>query len=303
MSFKGLLGIRTYPEALLSVSREIPLRDSGGGDITGEWTKTWTHFSVKHSHRTLDKICPLKSQHVGSMVFKVTIVVWDKCPLACVHSCVYVLLSREEREDFFDRSIGTAPGGSITGWGTICLIQFTMLQQSNREVRVSAWHVYMSYSGSGASACSTKLFNSHVVIYKKEYHKRRVLFRTCRSALYSLWRKLLAQTLDLWNLIIWHHFYHRDVWEGIIIWRKTRNNHTADISSGAKLTNIDSQQNISPKCPNPATVDWSPFWWKHDWKFLFSIIFVIRGFVAMRRTLFALSLPLALVLVGIKPIP
>lgn len=25
----------TYPETLLSVSNEIPLRDSGGGDITG----------------------------------------------------------------------------------------------------------------------------------------------------------------------------------------------------------------------------------------------------------------------------
>lgn len=34
-------------DALLSVSREIPLRDSGGGDITGEKTNTCTQFREK----------------------------------------------------------------------------------------------------------------------------------------------------------------------------------------------------------------------------------------------------------------
>ena len=44
---------------------------------------------------------------------------------------VFILLSREEREDLGDGSIGTDPG--VTGWGTICLSQFTTLQQKKKE--------------------------------------------------------------------------------------------------------------------------------------------------------------------------
>lgn len=73
-----------YPEALLSVSSDIPLRDSGGGDITG---KKYARI----------KICPLKSEYAS---------LWSMC----------ILLSREEwEEDLCDGSIITAPGGSRTG--------------------------------------------------------------------------------------------------------------------------------------------------------------------------------------------
>lgn len=42
-----LCGIKTYPEALLSVSSEIPLRDSGGGDITVRRSKICTQLGIK----------------------------------------------------------------------------------------------------------------------------------------------------------------------------------------------------------------------------------------------------------------
>lgn len=69
---KGQWGIKTYPEALPSVSSEIPLRDSGGGDRTGEKTNTCTHFSVQNRHPSNKvTICPRKSEYVGLKVSKV----------------------------------------------------------------------------------------------------------------------------------------------------------------------------------------------------------------------------------------
>lgn len=54
---------------------------------------------------------------------------------------MYVLLSREEWEDLLGRSIGTAPGGSKTGWGTICLIQLTTLRQ--KESIFGTSHIFI----------------------------------------------------------------------------------------------------------------------------------------------------------------
>lgn len=124
----SLCRMETYPEALLSVSREIPLSDSGGGDIT-----------VRYSHNLESKLTTSNSR-----------------------TTLYRPLSREEREDFFGRSMGTAPGGSIFGWGTICLIQFTTLEQRGETLSLTCllvphqqWCVRGSYrTDQGAALCT-----------------------------------------------------------------------------------------------------------------------------------------------------
>lgn len=81
--------MKTYPETLLSVSREIPLRDSGGGDITGQGHEGQLGPVNERVEQKLDqRVC------FG----------------------VLVLLSREEHvEVFLAGSITTAPGGTRTG--------------------------------------------------------------------------------------------------------------------------------------------------------------------------------------------
>lgn len=78
--------IHTYPEGLLSVSSEIPLRDSGGGDRTA-------------MKETPPNNCETQTQQSNPSL----------------KIFISVLLSREERDTLAGGSDGTAPGGSITG--------------------------------------------------------------------------------------------------------------------------------------------------------------------------------------------
>lgn len=75
---------------------------------------------------------------------------------------------------------------------------------------------------------------------------------------YSLWRKLISQVFHLWTLVVGRHLYHRDVRQGVVIWREL---HIII----EELIIIDDEQNRRKNLKNPevlnvATANWATLW-------------------------------------------
>lgn len=97
---------------------------------------------------------------------------------------VYVLLSSEEWDALLDGSMGTAPGGSKIGWGTIRFIHVTTLSQKKKKSQPIMLIVFLTTC---IYVCSCVWFRLSIKIqpryfglqWTKEPIKHQALFDMC----------------------------------------------------------------------------------------------------------------------------